>query len=209
MSMDNFTSEFLDNYLQFGLGSMPKADIDALVMHLLDKYGGTDNLPVENLSNQLASQKLKTPVSKIKKLRYEAALKYSNGRIEDLAMNRLLRALANATLELDGKENKICFLIEDNLAKNWLQGQLKIHQMIFDHSFNSEIVKVNPDSLFKVLESCFQKQLKEMKQFRKDYSELVLKKQGEALKKAFITLVKEFSKGAASTLGGVAVTGVL
>ena len=200
--MDNFTKEFLANYLKFGLGSMPKTDIDALVMHLLDKYGGEDKLPTENLSNQLASQKLKTPVSKIKKLRYEAALKYSGGRIEDLAMKRLLGALANATLELDGKDNKICFLIEDNLSKNWLQGQLKIHQMIFDHSFNNEIVKVNPDGLFSVLESCFQKQLKEMKQFRKDYSELVLKKQGEALKKAFITLVKEFSKGAASTLGG-------
>ena len=25
-------SEFLDNYLKFGLGSMPKADVDALVM---------------------------------------------------------------------------------------------------------------------------------------------------------------------------------
>ena len=28
----SFESEFLDNYLKFGLGSMPKADVDALVM---------------------------------------------------------------------------------------------------------------------------------------------------------------------------------
>ena len=33
--MRTFETEFLDHYLQLGLGSMPKADIDALVMHLL------------------------------------------------------------------------------------------------------------------------------------------------------------------------------
>ena len=37
--MANFEKEFLENYLKFGLGSMPKSDIDALVMHLLDLYG--------------------------------------------------------------------------------------------------------------------------------------------------------------------------
>ena len=32
--MSSFESEFLAHYLQLGLGSMPKADVDALVMHL-------------------------------------------------------------------------------------------------------------------------------------------------------------------------------
>ncbi len=36
---NSFSSEFLQKYLMFGLGSMPRADIDALVMHLLDRYG--------------------------------------------------------------------------------------------------------------------------------------------------------------------------
>jgi hypothetical protein len=37
--MVDFKTDFLENYLKFGLGSMPKSDIDALVMHLLDLYG--------------------------------------------------------------------------------------------------------------------------------------------------------------------------
>jgi transposase len=35
-------------------------------------------------------------------------------------------------------------IIEDALAKNWLQGQLKASAQIFDHSFNTEIIKVSP-----------------------------------------------------------------
>jgi hypothetical protein len=34
MSHKEFQDEFLVNYLKFGLGSMPKSDIDALVMSL-------------------------------------------------------------------------------------------------------------------------------------------------------------------------------
>jgi len=53
-------------------------------------------------SNQTVSETLRTPVSKIKKLRYEAALKFG-GRVEDQAQARLLASLANATLEPDGR----------------------------------------------------------------------------------------------------------
>ena len=74
--MDEFKKEFLDRYLVLGLGSMPKADIDALVMHLLDKHGGSDDKALCTFSNQEVSELLKTPTVKIKKLRYEAALKF-------------------------------------------------------------------------------------------------------------------------------------
>ena len=135
--MNTFESEFLENYLKLGLGSMPKSDIDALVMSLLDMYGFNGSGPLAALGNQTVSERLKTPVTKVKKLRYEAALKFG-GRVEDQARGRLLAALANGTLEPEGK--KICLIIEDSLAKNWLQGQLKIYQHIFDHPFSSEII---------------------------------------------------------------------
>jgi hypothetical protein len=93
----SFSEDFLDNYLKFGLGSMPRADIDALVMHLLDRYGYDGCQPMAPLSNQSVSERLRTPVAKVKKLRYEAALKFG-GRVEDQAMGRLLSALAIATL---------------------------------------------------------------------------------------------------------------
>lgn len=81
-SMSEFEKVFLENCLKFELGSMPKSDTDALVMHLLDTYGSNGSEPLATLSNQAISERLKAPVSKIKKLRYDATLKFG-GRIED------------------------------------------------------------------------------------------------------------------------------
>lgn len=58
--MSDFEKVFLENYLKFGLGSMPKSDIDALVMHLLDAYGPNGSGPLATLSNQTVSERLRT-----------------------------------------------------------------------------------------------------------------------------------------------------
>jgi hypothetical protein len=195
--MANFEKEFLENYLKFGLGSMPKSDIDALVMHLLDLYGLDGSGPLAIHSNQTVSERLKTPVSKVKKMRYDAALKFG-GRIEDQAMGRLLAALSKASLEPDGE--KVLLIIEDSLAKNWLQGQLKIHQHIFDHSFNTEIVKVSVAGLFQVLDSVFD--AGEIDKFRKGYDAAKKKKTEEERVAAFKGVAKKFAEGAAKAAGG-------
>jgi len=194
--MSNFKEEFLDNYLQFGLGSMPKSDIDALVMHLIDKYGANHVSAQAIYPNQQVSQNLKTPVSKIKTLRYNAALKFG-AKVEDEAQARLLIALSNATLDSEGEI--ICMIIEDSLAKNWLQGQLKNNQLIFDHSFNTEIIKVSSDGLFKVLKSFFDVQ--EIENFEKKYNEARDSEDKEKLKDTFKELAKSFAKGIAKKAG--------
>lgn len=195
--MASFETEFLNHYLQLGLGSMPKADIDALVMHLLDQHGLDGSGPLARLNNQTVSERLKTPVAKVKKLRYEAALKFG-GRVEDQAAGRLLAALANASLEPQG--DKICLIIEDTLAKNWLQGQLKIYQHIFDHPFSTEIVRVSADGLFQVLESLFGK--KELAAFRAGYDKAKDTKDATARKKLFKDTALSFAKDAAKAAGG-------
>lgn len=194
--MNEFEKEFLDNYLNFGLGSMPKSDIDALVMHLLDSYGLNGSGPLAIYGNQTVSERLKTPVNKIKKLRYDAALKFG-GRIEDQAMGRLLAALSKASLEPDGA--KICLIIEDSLAKNWLQGQLKINQHIFDYSFNTEIIKVSSSGLFEVLELVFDKD--ELKKFKDGYDAAKEKEDADARTQAFKEVAKKFAEGAAKAAG--------
>ena len=195
--MRTFESEFLESYLKFGLGSMPKADVDALVMHLLDQHGFGGSGPLAQLNNQTVSDRLKTPVVKVKKLRYEAALKFG-GRVEDQAAGRLLAALANASLEPQG--DKICLIIEDTLAKNWLQGQLKIYQHIFDHPFSTEIVRVSADGLFQVLESLFGK--KELAAFRAGYDKAKDIKDAAERKKLFKGIAMDFAKDAAKAAGG-------
>lgn len=194
--MSDFKKEFLDNYLRFGLGAMPKSDVDALVMHLLDRYGVDGAGPLAIHSNQTVSEKLKTPVSKVKRLRYDAALKFG-GRIEDQAMGRLLAALSKASLEADGE--RICLIIEDTLAKNWLQGQLKLNQQIFDHSFNTEIVKVSVSGLFAVLETVFDGG--EIAKFKAGYDAAKAKQSQQARLKAFKTVIGKFVDGAARSAG--------
>lgn len=194
--MSDFKKDFLDRYLQLGLGSMPKSDVDALVMHLIDIYGINNSGPLEKRSNQTVSEILKTPVSKVKRMRYEAALKFG-GRVEDQAKGRFLSVLSKASIEADGE--KVLFIIEDSLTKNWLQGQLKTHQHIFDHSFNSEIVKVSFAGLITVLESFFDKEQIDI--FKADFEIAKKKKNAEQRVKAFKEVSKKFAEGAASAAG--------
>ena len=193
----SFADEFLVNYLKFGLGSMPKADIDALVMALLDRYGDSRSGPMAPLSNQTVSERLRTPVSKVKKLRYEAALKFG-GRVEDQAQGRLLASLANATLEPE--EDKVRLIIEDSLAKNWLQGQLKAHQQIFDHPFNTEIIRVSSSGLFAVLDTLFDK--KQLSEFKNGYDGAKKNKDAAQRVRLFKLLARKFAEGAAEAAGG-------
>lgn len=199
--MDAFKNEFLENYLKFGLGSMPKSDVDALVMHLLDRHGRDESVPLAIYSNQAVSERLKTPVNKIKKLRYDAALKFG-GSIEHQAKGRLLAALSRASIEPD--DGKICLIIEDSLAKNWLQGQLKINQQIFDHSFNTEIVKVSASGLFQVLETVFDKA--ELDKFKIGHEAAKNKKSADDRVKTFKGVAKKFAEGAAKAAGTGVVT---
>lgn len=192
----SFETDFLHSYLQFGLASMPKADVDALVMSLLDRYGYGGSGPLAPLSNQTVSETLHTPVSKVKKLRYDAALKYG-GNVEDQAKGRLLAALYTATLDL--KDDKICLVIEDLLAKNWLQGQLKIHKQIYDYSFNTEIVKVEPNGLFAALSTMYDAQ--SLQVFMDEYRQLKKHKDRDKIVDKFSKLVESFVNGASAAAG--------
>lgn len=194
-AMSSFARDFLDGYLKFGLGSMPKSDIDALVMALLDRYGNGSGA-MAPLSNQTVSEKLRTPVAKVKKLRYEAALKFG-GPVEEQAMGRLLAALASATLE--PQDDKVCLIIEDSLAKNWLQGQLKRHQQIFDHPFSAEIIRVSASALFQVLETVFDKN--QLSTFRGGFDRAKRTKDAVQRVQLFKSLAKKFAEGAAKAAG--------
>ncbi len=153
----DFKKIFLAHYLSAGIGSFSKRDVDALVMYLLDEYGADDQIPIKVLSNQQASLKLRATASKIKSLRYEAALKFTNtSDAEVRAKWKLLEILARATFETEGE--RVCFIIEDNFTKNWLQGVLKENGLIFDHSFNTEITKIRIEPLCSMLSKIYDPQ---------------------------------------------------
>jgi hypothetical protein len=198
-----FESEFLEKYLRLGLGSLPKSDIDALVMSLLERYGFDGSGPLSKQSNQTVSELLRTPLAKVKKLRYEAALKFG-GPVEEEAKGRLLAALASASIET--QQDQIRIIIEDSLAKNWLQGQLKLSQHIFDHSFNTEIITVSAEGMFQVLEKLFE--VSEVKTFKDGYDKAKSIVDTNARNKFFKKIALKFVEGAAKA-GGIAVVTAL
>jgi hypothetical protein len=196
-----FADEFLKHYLKNGMGAMSKSDVDALVMHLLDKYSHQGGVPLQGYSNQVLSETLRAPVSKIKRLRYEAGLKYG-GRVEDEAKRRFIACLSKAAMELE--TNKVVLIVEDALAKNWIQGHIKQHGVVFDGSFNSEIVKVRPDDFFRVLKALLNPS--EVEAFKVKYDALAKKKKGQELVSGFGEILKSFVKEAAGKAVGVVAT---
>lgn len=204
-----FANEFLKHYLKGGIGAMPKSDIDALVMHLLDKHASENGSPLGSFPNQIASERLRAPLARIKRLRYEGSLKFG-GRPEDEARIRFVRLLEKAGLELDkkgGTITKIVFVVEDTLAKNWIQGQIKEHSGIFDGSFNTEIIKVDPELFFRLLRTLLPDS--KVDTFEEKYKALVKKTKREELVSGFKSLISSFVKGAAEAGVGAAATALL
>jgi hypothetical protein len=191
--MEKFKTGFLACYLSGGMGALSKRDIDALVMHLLDEQGLDDGVPLKNLSNQQVSVKLRIPATRIKALRYEAMLKYVSDN-ESLAKWRFLEVLAKA--KFDAEKDKIGFIIEDTFTRNWLQGILKGEGLVFDSSFNTEIVKVDSEGFFAVLKVLYDGKSVATLKARLDG----IKADKENM--TFAEIKKEFLKGAASALGG-------
>lgn len=185
---EEFVNLFLKFYLSNGIGSMSKSDIDALVMHLLDNYSTHFGTPLKGMTNYEVSNQLKASVTKIKKLRYDAGLKYSEKNYDE-AMIRFANALQNASFNLS--DQKINLIIEDQLAKNWIQGTIKKSGLVFDNSFNSEIIKIDAEDLLNVMSGFFNK--KEMELFHKKLSKIKNENQIEDIKNGTLSLVKEIA----------------
>lgn len=195
--MSNFKERFLNYYLRSGLGSLTKRDIDALVMYLIDDEGIEENTPLKNLTNQQASIKLKIPASKVKSLRYEAALKFG-GYDDNRAKVKFLEILTKAQFEAE--KGQIVFIMEDLFISKWVQGLLKDKGIVFDTSFNTEIVRVNSESFCNLLSQLYDQV--SVEKLRKSMQK-VINQQSHI---SFSELKKEFIKGAVNGLGGL-VTG--
>lgn len=185
----SFEKEFLSQYLRFGLGSMAKTDIDALIMFLLDKYGLPDeHKPLENLSNQALSEKLKTPVSRVKSLRYAASLKFSES-IEEVARARFKRCLLGANFSTDLEIIKL--LIEDKLAKSWIQGKLKDAGLFHDDSFNKEAITIETKKFIQVIEVLFSEE--DISSFKDEYQAEISKEKSERNRDRLLQEIKDWS----------------
>ena len=131
-------NEVISTYLEKGFGTMNKNDFEVWIFHYLLEH------ELQGKKNYEISIALKIPESKVKRLRYEAELKYSNNTSVD-KYNMVCEHLKQAHFKKDGK--CIQFVIEDIYLRRYLDSTLKAGGRFSDSSFNSEIVSMDFDDL--------------------------------------------------------------
>jgi len=176
-----FVKGLLDEYLSNGIGSKTKREIDILIMNLLMKYAG-----IADKSNQELSILLQAPEAKIKSLRYEARLKYPPDA--DYVKREFLYILLRS--QFDFARGKMVFAIEDEFLRHAIQGQLKSKGMFADSSFNTEIVRIDRNSLETVIGELYGDET--AKAFHDGFSEMEDQAEGVEIGTSFKEAVLKF-----------------
>lgn len=146
----DFLDEFLEHFLDKGLGSLTKYETDVFIFYLLDKYQKTKGL---NLTNYEWSTLLKISERKIKNLRLEVGIRYTSDNDEDdfYLWLSLLGLISEGYLEFEGTD-KVIITIENPYLLRFIEHKLKVLKLpTTDYSFNSERVKLKTSSLESLL----------------------------------------------------------
>jgi len=156
-SSNNFQlSSVINEYVNRGFGSMNKNDFEVWIFNYLlqnDLHGK---------SNYDVSVELRIPESKVKRLRYEASLKYGNPSDKD-QYNAAFKALLNKVNLKKGSDKTIQFAVEDIQLRKYLDSILKKKGRFADTSFNSEVVSITIDDLAELLnEVCTEKEKQDL-----------------------------------------------
>lgn len=141
--MENTLDKAIDRYIEKGFGSMNKNDFEVFIIHSLQQRE-----PYKKMTNNDLSRALKIPEAKIKRLRYESALKYQLN--EDVLKNNIHTALEHAHVT-SSTERCIELCIEDEATQKYINSELKKDFRHSDSSFNSEILKLTVDDYIYLL----------------------------------------------------------
>ena len=132
-------NELIDKYLKKGFGSMNKNDFEVAIFNELLNAGWTTK------SNRTISLELRIPETKVKRLRYEAELKYGQNT-EEIFKKSLEEVLAKAQFKADGK--KLVFIVENQMLRGYLDG--KFNDLFIDKDI---IKKAKNKTLFEALKT--------------------------------------------------------
>ena len=120
---------------------MNKNDFEVFIFSrlLLNRYSG--------MSDYQISTELRIPISKVKRLRYEADLKYHASKDY-----KALFVEAMKGARYDSEKPIIVFSIENISLRHYLRNLLMQRGNFYDSSFNSDIVKVSENDFLCLLE---------------------------------------------------------
>jgi len=122
-------------YLNHGFGSMTKNDFEVWIFHQLlcgELHGKT---------NREISIRLRIPDTKVKRLRYEADLKWGSPNDDAAYHDALVDVISKACL-VKGR-TQILLVIEDTALLKYLDAKMKSANVAWDRSFNSENITID------------------------------------------------------------------
>ena len=140
--------QFLNEYLQRGFGSMNKNDFEVFIFNEYRKRGSK--------SNREMSVELKIPESKVKRLAYEADLKYG---YTDAQYKKDFAQIVRNAQYLD---KKVKLVIEKIGLRKFIEAELKKQGKFLDSSFNSEIISMEYPDFSKLLNVLYGDKVKEI-----------------------------------------------
>lgn len=190
-----FGNDFLEHYLEKGLGSLSKKDIDLLVLHLISQLEDLDNL-----SNHELALKLKITPSKVKTLRFDRNLRYQDDIKIDVKAE-FLKCLSKAKFKKVGPNNWIALSIENTFVREGIKAQLKELDHFSDSSFNPEIVSLDKEAFLDLIDYYYSGEevlKKHIKELSEDIKTLAKDKSNEI---TFKGLFKALLEGAAKEVG--------
>ena len=142
-----FLRDLMQNYVgQQGLGAMPKADLDALIIHLYLKYSGTQKVDVFALS-----ETFKIKESRVKSLVETGWLKFSAKDEVEVWLD-IISSLARVAIELESLEKgQVRFKLENPAHFRYFQKQVRLLESTASYSPSSEQVVTQFDVFNKVI----------------------------------------------------------
>jgi hypothetical protein len=146
-----FLSELMKNYVsEQGLGSMPKSDLDALIVHLYLKHSGSLKVDVFELS-----EIFKVKENRIKSLVETGWIKFSQ-KDEPEVWTEILESLSRVTIELESLEKgQIRFKLENPAHFRYFQKQVRLLESTATYSPSSEQLVTQFDVFNKTLDRVF------------------------------------------------------
>lgn len=199
-------SDAIKEYVSRGFGSMTKNDFEVWIFHqlLCGKLKGKTNREI--------SIALRIPDSKVKRLRYEADLKWGNPDDDSSYHDALVAVITKARLIKEKKQ--ILLVIEDTALLKYLDAKMKNANVSWDKSFNSENISIDYEQYEAFCKNVLTDEYRDsiaflkkefkyqnpISKFFKDYANKTHDEIVEELAKGTVSLAKEGLKNAINNL---------
>lgn len=139
---EDLLTEFFEFYTAPAFGARSKSEIDLKVFELLGKCGYIDD------DYYKVSRKLKITPTRAKNLILNDKLRRESGNYDE----KFIDLLKNLKFKISVNSNEIILLyVPDILFRKHIKAILKQKEIIWDSSFNSEIVKIRLDDFLDIV----------------------------------------------------------